>query len=570
MAYDSLTLSILVKELNIALLGAKINKISQPERDEIFLHTFGKGNNKLVISANATINRIHLTANNLASPVTAPNFCMLLRKHISNATITNIEQMPFERVVDFTLETKNDLGYFETKHLIFELTGKTSNIILTNSDYVIFDTLKHLPTDINTERILLNGAKYQFFPVRDKITINETEKIELLVTSSNIPLKSLLLDYLLGVSVSTINEIMYSIDENNHSQINAKRIIDSITNYKQNIENPKPNIVFCNGVPNEVYPFDYHSVKGEKRYFETLNNAHDQFFILKDNALRYQQKSKTVSNAVKNAISRTEKKIAIQAESLIDCQDYEKYKTMGDMILGNIYLLKPNATNLTAIDYSNEDCKEITIELDKNLSAQRNAQEYFKKYRKQKNTIEITKNIIEDNKKQLDYLRGVAQFIKFCDNDNDLNEINEELVNAGVIKEKSNRVKKLPQSKPLHYNIEGFDIFVGKNNVQNDFLTNKMAKSDDIWLHTQSIHSSHTIIISNNISIPDEVILLSAEITAFYSQAQQGTKIAVDYTPKKYLSKPKKAPLGFVVYDQYNTVIVNPNPHLEFVVNSQK
>ena len=564
MAFDALSLSVLQCELQKKLVDGKITKIYQPEKDEIILHIFNKGNHKLVISSNASVNRIHLTDKPTEAPQVAPSFCMLLRKHLTNATITNIQQMPYERVLDFSLKSKNELGYTNQLHLIFELTGKTSNLILCKEDYTVIDSIKHLPQDLSTQRIVMAGSKYSFFAQQDKILPFEFDKLQNLITQSVTPLRTLLKENLLGVSIDTINEFLYGIDEENHSLLNAQRVIDNAKQYQANLQNPRPNVVLQNGSPTDANPFDFKSKKGEKLYFETLNQAHDYYYHQQDRFQRFRDKAKSISTIVKNAISRTEKKIAIQRQSLLEAQESQQNKLFGDLILANIYNVKPNATTLNAINYYHEDCPTVAIPLDATLSPQQNAQNYFKKYRKQKSTVEHNTKLIEENLKLLDYLQSVKQALSYCNETGDLAEIHQELVEQGIIKEKkSNKKQTLPPTKPLEYLVDGYTVYVGKNNLQNHHVTFKLSKPEDLWLHTHDVHSSHAIIVKKDEDIPDNVLVTVAEIVAWFSQARQGGKVAVDYTPKMYVKKPNKAPSGFVIYNTYYTHIATPNEHNE-------
>lgn len=564
MAFDALSLSVLQQELHKKLVGGKITKIYQPEKDEIVLHVFNKGNYKLVISANASVNRIHLTDKPTEAPQAAPSFCMLLRKHLTNATITNIEQMPYERVLDFSLTSKNELGYTNQLHLIFELTGKTSNVILCKEDYVVIDSIKHLPQDLNTERIVMTGSKYTFFAQQNKVLPFDFENLEKLVTQSVTPLRTLFKEKLLGVSLDTINEFLYGIDEDNHSQLNAQRVVDNARQYQTNLASAKPNVVLQNGSPVDVNPFDFKSKRGEKLYFETLNQAHDYFYYQQDRFQRFRDKAKSISTVVKNAISRTEKKIAIQRQSLLEAQESTQNKLYGDLILANIYNVKSNASKLVAINYYDENCPTVEIALDPTLSPQQNAQKYYKKYRKQKSTVEHNTKLVEENLKLLDYLLSVKQALSCCNETGDLAEIQQELVEQGIIKEKKSAKKQpLPPTKPLKYLVDGYTVYVGKNNLQNHHVTFKLAKPDDMWLHTHDVHSSHAIIVKQEGEIPDNVLVTVAEIVAWFSQARQGGKVAVDYTPKMYVKKPNKAPSGFVIYNTYYTLIATPNEHNE-------
>ncbi|MCM1043233.1 MAG: NFACT family protein [Corallococcus sp.] len=566
MAFDALSLSVISKELRNSLIGGKITKIYQPERDEIILFVWNKQSFKLLISANASVNRIHLTDKLTENPQSAPSFCMLLRKHLTNAVITDIYQMPYERVLDFSLNCKNELGYEKTYHLIFELTGKTSNIILTDSEYIIADSIKHLPQDINSSRLIMSGNKYSFFDAQNKLLPFELERIRQLLEQSHTSIKDLLIENLLGVSQDTVKEFVYGTDDNDRSPTNINAVLNNIADYQTRIDSPTPNIVFVNGSPTDVLPFDYKSKHGEKMYYNTLNSAHDNYYYFLDKYQRFRDKAKSITAIVKNAISRTEKKLAIQKQSLLDAQDNIKYKEFGDLILSNIYKIKNQAAYLETENYFDKDYATVRIPLEANLSPQQNAQNYYKKYQKQKSTILHNSKLVKDNTELLNYLQTVKQSLLYCNELSDLSEIQSELISQNIIKEKKTqkKQKELP-SKPLLYNVYGFDIWVGKNNTQNDYVTFKLAQSTDIWLHTQFVHSSHTVIVSNGNAIPDNVLSVAAEITAYFSQARQGSKIAVDYTLKCNVKKPRKSPIGFVTYDSYKTIIVNPNEHKQLL-----
>ncbi len=576
MAYDALTLSVLTKEIATALTGGKINRIYQPEKDEIVLTIFNKQTYRLLISANAGVNRIHLTDKTVDNPTVAPAFCMLLRKYLINAQINNIEQMPYERVLDFTLNNRNDLGYSKDMHLIFELTGKTSNIILTEENYTVLDSIKHLPTDMDSKRIILNGAKYPFFQPQDKLLPFDINRIKILLKTNLSPIRQLLVENLLGVSQTTVNEMTYGIDENDRDKA-IDIVLKRIKEYEHKLLNPQPAVLYVNGSMKEVLPFEYDSKKGEYRHYDTLNGAHDEYYFLTDKYKRFADKAKSVNTIVKNAVARTEKKLAIQKQSILEAQESDYNKKAGDLILANIYLIKQGADKVVVQDYYEADCPQITIALDKALNAQQNAQKYYKKYRKQKSTIEHNTKLVEENEKLLQYLITVQQSLNFCSDASDLNEIVRELTDCGIIKEKRAQNAKKNSStskarneivtKPLKYVIDGYTVYVGKNNIQNNYVTFKLARANDLWLHTHDVHSSHAVVIndSNQPLPPDDVIVKAAEIVAYYSQARNGTKVSVDYTQKYNVKKPNKAALGFVTYNTYYTVVVNPNEHRQLL-----
>ena len=496
MAYDALSLSVLCEELQQSLTGGKITKIYQPERDEVLLFIFNKQTYKLIISANAGVNRIHLTEMPTDNPKVAPAFCMLLRKHITNANIESVVQMPFERVLDFTLQVCDDLGYTKRMHLIFELTGKTSNIILTEENYVILDSIKHLPQDLDSKRLVLSGAKYVFFLPQDKIVPSDAARVRSFLETCNTPLRKTLPEVLLGVSQTTVNEILWGIDENDHTIVNHALVADRIAQYLQQLRQKKPNVVMQKGAPTDVCPFNYVSKKGEKVFFDTLNKAHDNYYYLADKVQRFNDKAKSVSTVVKNAISRTEKKLAAQRQSVLEAESREQFKQFGDLILSNLWQIPQNDEKFSCLNYY--DGTTVTIPLDKQLSAKQNAQDYYKKYRKLKSSAEHNTKLVEENEKTLEYLQTIKQSLRFCTETDDLQQIREELVAMGLVRENSKQKQKDAPVRPLHYVIDGHDVYVGKNNLQNSFVTFKLAKQEDVWLHAQKIHSSHVAIIKGN------------------------------------------------------------------------
>ena len=565
MAFDSLSLSIIVSELSSVLIGGKITKIQQPEKDEITLSIYNKGNYRLLISANASINRIHLTSQFKDNPQVAPNFCMLLRKHLTNAQIIDIKQMPYERVVELVIDAKNELGYKQTKRLIYELTGKTANIILTDEDYRIIDMLKHLPTNIDAQRILLVGATYKFFCDRGLVSIDQSARIAQLVTDYQQPIDEVLTNNILGISKETVRELLYGIDCNNHSPFNADRVVQAMELLITNIARPIPNILFVNNTPVEVYPFDYVSVKGQKKYYDTLNQAHESYYVLKDRAMRFCQKSKVINTTIKNTVARLEKKIALQMQDLHEAQDCTENRIKGDLIIANLHCIPKGLSTLNAVNYYQPDCPTIAIALDKGKTAQQNAQDYYKKYHKQKNTIIHVTKLIEENTAFLDYVKSIAQSIKMCQTNDELAEIYEEMVSQGIIKGKRTADKSNRPSQPLKYLVGDYTLLVGKNNCQNDLLARRLSKADDLWLHTHQIHSAHGIILTQGRVVPDAVLVTCAEIIAHYSEAADSGKTVIDYTKRKYLNRPPASPLGYVIYTQYNTIIVEPNAHKELL-----
>ena len=556
MPLDSITLGVLVKELNTKLIDSKITKISQPEKDEIVLHIFCGQNLKLLISANAALPRIHLTNSVKENPLTAPAFCMLLRKHLTNGTITSIRQQPFERVIIFDIFAGNEMGDKETKHLIAEIIGKAANLFLTDESYRILGTFRQMPLSTLNSRPSLPGQTYEFLS-QERISPDNFSEIENILSSANPqdPI-SFLQEKLFGLSWSTLQEII-------QTETNSKKICKRFAEFYDSLNAPNPIVVFDNQQkPIDVLPIDYKTISNFKKTYSSLNEAFDDYFQQKDAVQRHGEKTRQYATIIKNAIARITKKIALQRETLLEAENNEQNKICGEIILANIYKIKKGDKELIAQNYYDESSVEIKIPLNDLLNPQQNAAKYFKKYSKEKKTVEYTTKLLVENQAQLDYLLSIKQSLNNPLSSSDMDEIAIELDSLKLTKkEKTTKKKKqMPQVKPMRFEIDSFTVFVGKNNIQNDKLVSSAAPND-IWMHTKDLHSAHLIILSNNQVIPDKVLLTCAQITAYFSEGKDSTKIAVDYTLKKHIKKPGGSPPGFVTYTNQQTIIVDPLSH---------
>lgn len=567
MPFDALNLSVITEELKKNLVGGKINKITQPEKDEIDLNIFNGKNYKLLVSASSSLPRIHLTAENKPSPLTAPAFCMVLRKHLGGGTVTDVRQQPFERVVILDIMSDNELGDSEGKLLICEVVGKSANVFLTDGDYKILDCMKRVPMTSLADRPTMIGQKFEFLS-QDKIYPDNYDKIKEILSSGMVSdPKEVLKNKLLGVAYQTLDEII-------GDSVAPLEVAEKFRLFFDRLKTPSPTIVTDgDGKPVDVTAVEYLTQKGNKTPCDSLNEAYDRYFCDKDKFQRHNERTKTLANIVKNAIHRIEKKTALQTQELIEAKDNETNKIYGEIILSSLYKIKKGDASLTAENYY--DGTTVKIPLDPLLTPQQNAQKYFKKYAKQKKTVEYTKQLLEDNKNQLMYLKSIAQSLKSPLDANDIDDITAELQNARLMKKpadkdsKKNGKKQKPRvskSKPLTYLVDGWTILVGKNNLQNDKLTFETAKGGDMWLHAQDITSCHTIICNpDGGQIPDKVLQTAAEITAFYSEAAASAKVSVFYTPKKFVKKPNKSRPGFVNLLSYKTCVVDPAEHADLL-----
>ncbi|MDD4291695.1 MAG: NFACT RNA binding domain-containing protein [Clostridia bacterium] len=575
MAIDALTYTAVTAELNRLLAGGKITKIIQPEKDEIILYLYANGvTRKLLLSANSGVTRLHLTQSKATALQVAPTFCMLLRKHLTNASIRSFVQMPFERVVEINLDNTDDLGFPLSRKLIIELTGKSANLVLCKEDYTILGTLRTLNGtffDQNSDRHFLTGMKYAFFLPREKIAPDDFDGITRILTDSD-DVEKALADNLLGISGQTVHEILYGIDiEPPLCARKLSEIVNRIADYLRRLrECPNPFVtVDSKGGYLDVYPVKYRPAVGKS--FESINDAFDDFFTEKDGQQRYREKSKHIATIVKNAVNRTEKKLGLQKQALLESEKAQDYLNIGNLIISNAYALQKGATQATLCDFYNDN-QEVTVELDATLSPQQNAQAYFKKAAKMKKSREYNLKLVAENQSALEYLTSLSESIKYSTNAEDLAQITNELIDAKLLAVKANpkakpnkasAVKDLSQSL-LEFEVEGFKVLAGKNNLQNDFLTFRLAAPDDIWLHTQDIHSAHVVIVNPlKTTVPDSVIVVAAQITAYYSQARNSGKTAVDYTAKRFVKRVAKAKPGFAVYTDYNTILVTPSANVK-------
>lgn len=561
MPFDALNLSVITDELSQALVGGKINKINQPEKDEIVLNIFNGRSFRLLVSASGTLPRIHLTEQNKPNPLTAPSFCMVLRKHLTGGTITAVSQQPFERVVILEILSGNELGDSEKKFLICEVVGKSSNVFLTDGSYKILDCMKRIPLNSLADRPTMIGQTFEFLS-QDKIAPDDFDAVRRLLSDGFMSDPAeILKSKIMGVAYPTLTEMIGGADT-------ADGVAQNFKLFLRRLKTPSPTLIAdADGKPIDVSAVNYATQSGNKRPFDSLNQAYDCYFEEKDRFQRHNEKTKSLSVVVKNAIHRTEKKTAIQKQALLDAKDNESNRIYGELILSNIYKLKKGDAFLQTLNFY--DGSQVKIPLDELLTPQQNAQKYFKKYGKQKKTVEYTKQLLEDNNRQLIYLKSIAQSLKSPLDIHDIEDITAELQNARLVKKPQLKGKQKPKashSKPLTYIIDGWTVYVGKNNLQNDKLTFDIAKGADMWLHTQDIPSSHTIILNpQNKDIPDSVIEKAAEITAYFSEASASAKVSVFYTPKKNVKKPNKSPLGFVNLLAYQTCVVDPDEHAEFL-----
>ena len=573
MAFDTLCVKKIVEELNSTIIGGRIDKVHQPEKDELMIgiRTF-EGGFKLVLSASANNARVHFSDVSKENPKTPPMFCMLLRKHLASGKIVKVSQPDFERIIEIDVESYNDLGDLTTKHLICEIMGRNSNIILCDENYRIIDSAKHIDFSVSSVRQILPGLTYQTPPMQEKIPVLEVEKLKSLKLdfsqSASTPDKAIM-QAVSGISPCVAREIVFSAIGTNSlvtgelSESYKKQIETKTSEFFQNIKFA-PCIIFDpSGKPLDfsAVGVNYFGKNYPVKYFDTMNEVVANFYFERDKKERMHQKSADLLKLLNSNLERLTKKLVIQEKTLKDAENKEKYKIFGDLLTANLYRIEIGAPSVTVENYYEPDCPQIEIELSPQLSPSKNAQRYYKLFTKLKNAeIEMEKQRIA-TLSDIDYLESTLCSLENAETENDLNLIRSELSEEGYIKKiKSGKREQKRESKPMHFiSSDGFDIYVGKNNTQNDFLTLKFANSQDIWFHTKQIHGSHTVIkLGIDKEVPKTTMLEAAKLAAYYSKARESAQVPVDYTQIKNVKKPAGAKPGMVIYDNYNTVYVTP------------
>lgn len=569
MAFDGITISALVAEFNDKLLNGRLYKIAQTESDELLLTIKnGKNQYRLLISANASLPLIYLTDKNKPAPLTAPNFCMLLRKHINNGRIISITQPGLERIVDFEIQHLDELGDIKTKHLIIELMGKHSNIIFVNEG-TILDSIKHVNSIMSSVRQVLPGKEYFIPHTSEKLNPLDVEKEVFFKTvfSKPMPLSKAIYTSFTGISPTIAENICYEGKFDSSMPANVLEHGDQniVWMYFYQLINKVKNCDFIptiyekNGKPEE-YGVTILSTYSDctTTSFESISTLLETYYSKKNLYTRIRQKSVDLRKIVTNALERDNKKYNIQLKQLKDTEKKDKFKEYGDLLTTYGYSIKEGSKEFETVNYYNGETVKIT--LDPTISPIENAKKYFNKYSKLKRTSEALETIIVETKNSIDYLESINVAIDMATTEDDLKAINEELVQTGFIKKKHTNKKAKNNSKPLHFiSSDGFDIYVGKNNIQNEHLTFKVATGNDWWFHSKSFPGSHVIVKCNNQELPDNTFEEAARLAAFYSKGSNQDKVEIDYIQKKHVKKVAGAMPGFVIYHTNYSMIAEPN-----------
>lgn len=570
MALDGIVIANMVKELNDTICGGKINKIAQPENDELMLTIKNqKTQYRLLISAGASLPLIYLTKVNKPSPMTAPNFCMLLRKHIGSGKILRVWQPGLERIINFEIEHLNELGDVCRKTLVVEIMGKHSNIIFCNEDNMIIDSIKHVSLQMSSVREVLPGRTYFIPETQHKWNPLEvtTETFAAEISSKPMALAKALYTTFTGISPLTAEEVCHraSLESdqsaNSFSELELTHLYRIFSFIMEDVKNGifSPNIIFQGEEPIDFssIPLTQYEDKTTKIY-PGISEVLENYYAVKNTITRIRQKSSDLRRIVQTALERNRKKYDLQLKQLKDTEKRDKHKVYGELINTYGYNLESGAKKLEALNYYTNDM--ITIPLDPTLTPQENAKKNFDKYNKLKRTYEALTDLIEETQDEIKHLESISTSLDIALSEEDLVQVKEELMDYGYIKRKYTGKKVKITSKPFHYlSSDGYHMYVGKNNFQNDELTFKIATGNDWWFHAKGAPGSHVIVKANNEELPDRTFEEAARLAAYYSKNRNAEKVEIDYVEKKHVKKTNGGKPGFVIYHTNYSMIIDSN-----------
>lgn len=569
MAFDGTAVAALKYELNKKLTGGRINKIAQPEKDELLITVKNNGGQlKLLISSSASLPLMYLTETGKPSPLTAPNFCMLLRKHINGGKIISISQPGLERIICINIEHLNEMGDICNKKLVVELMGKHSNIIFCDGDKII-DSIKHISGSVSSVRSVLPGYEY-FIPntsdKKDPLNIIYDDFLIHIKNSTQSVLKTFYNTYT-GISPSLAEEIAYisGIDSDRPitslTPIETDTLFNTFNHIIESVKNGEfqPTMYFENDIPKDFSSFPlkiYSGLKSEKADY--ISEVLEKFYARKNAVTRIRQKSSDLRQIVTSLLQKDYKKYDLQLKQIKDTEKKDKYKIYGELITAYGYSLEEGASELECNNYY--DGQDIVIPLDSELTPIENAKNYFNRYSKLKRTYEALSGIIEETETEIKHLESISSALDLAESESDLNEIKEELMEFGYVRRKKSEKKLKYSNKPLHYvSSDGFHIYVGKNNYQNEEITFKLASGNDWWFHSKGLPGSHVLVKSEGKELTDSTFEEAARLAAFYSKGRDQEKVEVDYLEKRNIKKPGNYKPGFVIYHTNFSMAIKPD-----------
>lgn len=559
MALDGIVVASLAKELQENFTNARLSKIAQPEKDELLLTMKGSnGQKRLLLSASASLPLVYISDKNKPSPMTAPNFCMLLRKHVANGRITAITQPGMERIIVFEIEHLDDLGDLRHKKLIIELMGKHSNIIFCDENDMILDSIKHISAQVSSVREVLPGRTYFIPAQQDKMNpLEETAEhfTEHALSKPCGVAKAIYTSYT-GISPLAANEFCYRADVDGDApcaslnEAQKEKLAEVFLAAMIDIREGRfyPNIIMHQDEPVEYAAIPLTSYASDTVVsYDSISEVLENYYAQRSLYTRMRQKSADLRHVITTLLERNRKKYDLQKKQLKDTENREKYKVYGELINTYGYNLAPGAKELTALNYYTG--KEITIPLDPVKTPQENSQKYFARYNKQKRTFEALSKLLTETGDDIHYLESISNALDIARSEADLAQIKEELIESGYVRRKYTKKKVKLKNKPMHYiSSDGYHIYVGKNNLQNDELTFSFANGGDWWFHAKGAPGSHVIVKTNGDELPDRTFEEAGRLAAYYSKSRGSDKVEIDYVEKKHVKKPNGARPGFVVY----------------------
>jgi len=572
MALDGIVMANMAAEMKERLEGGRITKIAQPEKDELMLTIKAPGSQwKLLISAGASLPLIYFTEQNKVNPMTAPGFCMLLRKHIGNGRILSVTQPGLERILNIEIEHLDEMGDLCRKYLIVELMGKHSNIIFTDSDMRILDSIKHVSSQVSSLREVLPGRMY-FIPETSQklspLTVTE-EAFCTKICTQPLPIGKALYMGLTGISPLIAEEIcsragldsdqpMQALEE--HSILHLHKTFSYLMEDVKS-GNFSPCIVYRNSEPVDFSAVPLHMYEEmETHFFSSISEVLESYYAQKNTITRIRQKSAELRRIVQTALDRNRKKYELQLKQQKDTEKRDKYRVYGELIQAYGYDVQEGDKVLTAENYY-DDNKKISIPLDPELTPQENARKYFERYNKLKRTYEALFDLLEETKSEIDHLESISTSLDIALLEEDLVEIKRELQDSGYSKKHGGDAGKRAKitSKPFHYrSSDGFHIYVGKNNFQNEDLTFGLATGNDWWFHAKGVPGSHVVVKAEGKELPDRVYEEAGQLAAYYSAARNAAKVEVDYLQRKQIKKPAGGKPGFVIYHTNYSLMAVP------------
>jgi len=569
MPMDGFTLSFMQRELRDTLLGGRVDKVNQPERDALVLLIRSGGNHKLLLSANANQARAQITSQTYENPAEPPMFCMLMRKHLMGSRIVEIEQISGDRILSITFDCLDEMGYHVKRTLYLEVMGRHSNLTLVSEDGTIIDAIRHVNSEMSRVRTVLPGGVYQLPPQPDKLTPDmlSAENLKARLSSLSCTLSKGLMECVAGMASVCSKEVCAQIGVTPATpiaELDLDIVCDKLAQFYASVQSAPVTLYDDAGLALDFFPFPYCSFTLEnQKSMPSLSAAMDDFYLGRDLRMRMQQKSAGLQKHVKSALERTEKKKSIMMDTLRQSDKTEQNRIYGDLLTANIHLIGKGAENVTVQNYYDPECPNVVIPISSRLTPAQNAQSYYKKYRKAKIAEQYAKEQLVTIERDLILLENALEDLEKCETTTDLAEIRYVLTESGFVRpdasQKKGKGKKLQEGKPYRFTApDGTLIEVGKNSLQNDRLT-LHARGNETWLHAQNIPGSHVIIRSEE-EPSDETLLYACKLATYYSKGRNHPQQAIDYTKRKHVKKAAGSPAGMVTYTNFKTAIIGLSP----------